>query len=224
MCWRPHCATLLRFSHQWRPGDLSSVVEHIVDPRCSTDFIECNTMPFLHGNDWHSFAMRRPKVTWSDTIQVETKAVPVRMTSVMENQAYFSLPDAILGSVSGPHQSHDWMMGKWDWMLRIGFHVDLDPCGQSEDLSILEKREGSCRQTIYIHLLCIIYSHRDLMYFSFSHHVCYPLCFSLSSQVFCVSDLNSVPSAFVLTVSEAPGLPIMHPFFLLLLYFTKASS
>lgn len=51
------------------------------------------------------------------------------------------------------------------------------------------------------------------MYLSFSHHVCYPLCFSLSSQVFCVSDLSSIPSAFVLTVSEAPGLPIMHPFF-----------
>lgn len=51
------------------------------------------------------------------------------------------------------------------------------------------------------------------MYLSFSHHVCYPLCFSLSSQVFCVSDLSSIPSAFVLTVSEAPGLPITHPFF-----------
>lgn len=39
------------------------------------------------------------------------------------------------------------------------------------------------------------------------------LCVFLSSQVFCVSDLSSIPSAFVLTVSEAPGLPIMHPFF-----------
>lgn len=59
----------------------------------------------------------------------------------------------------------------------------------------------------------MICSPRDLMYLPFSHHVRYPLCFSLSSQVFCVSDLNSVPSAFVLTVSEAPGLPIMHLFF-----------